>query len=259
MKSYFQRVVDLNGRARVYRVAGFLLTLVAVRFILAHGYGAPRVIADTGLYLAAGLMGVVFHEWAHAVTATAAGDRVPRMDGRLSLNPLVHLDFLGSLCLVLIGVGWARPVRITTNLYYRRPWTLAGITFAGPAANFILGTAAAGLLLFLTKSGFLQIPSARLDLIDIFTLQGLAAKFLLNLVLVNSLLGVFNLIPIPPLDGGALLMLAFTKDPGAAGRVSGHGFVFLLILMAFARVDTLIGEAGLAVARALFGLAGHFI
>lgn len=255
MKSYFQRVVELNGSSRVYRILGFLATLIAIRFFLAHGQEAPRVLAESTLYFLAGIAGLTFHEWAHAAAATAAGDPAPGADGRLTLNPASHLDFLGSLFIVLIGFGWAKPVRLSPFRYIRRPWVLAGVTFAGPAANMVLAGISAFAMVSLSKSGVLQISTTRLDLIDVFSAHGFAAAFLLRMVLVNCILGVFNMIPIPPLDGGSMLMLAFTGDSEASGKIGSQGFLFLLILMAFTRVDTLVYDAGVAMTRTIFSLA----
>jgi len=139
------------------------------------------------------VVGITVHEFSHALTAHLQGDPTPASQGRLSLNPLRHLDPLGTLFLIIAGFGWGKPVEFNSR-YLKNPRlgsVLVGL--AGPAANLILvivfGLALRGLLasnLFSEDSG-------------IFI-------FLSSLVLMNLVLLAFNLIPIPPLDGSKLLL-----------------------------------------------------
>jgi Zn-dependent protease len=132
------------------------------------------------------------HEFAHAATADALGDDTPRQHGRLTLNPAVHLDLMGSLMLLVVGFGWARPVPINPYALQRR--TSAGVmwvSLAGPASNLLLAILAA-------------IP-LRMGLVDPFA-PGIGPlpslySFLLQFIAINLLLMVFNLIPLAPLDG----------------------------------------------------------
>lgn len=132
------------------------------------------------------------HEFAHAWTATRLGDDTPRLAGRLTLNPLVHLDPLGSLLLIVAGFGWAKPVPV--NPYAVRSRTPAGmmlVSAAGPFSNLALALLAALLLRAgwvgstATSSAFLPTPSA----------------FLLEFAYINLILLFFNMIPLAPLDG----------------------------------------------------------
>jgi Zn-dependent protease len=132
------------------------------------------------------------HEFAHAATANAFGDDTPRLNGRLTLNPAVHLDLMGSLMLLVVGFGWARPVPINPYALQRRsPAAVMWVSLAGPASNLLLAILAA-------------IP-LRLGLVDPFA-QGAGPlpslySFLLQFIAINLLLMVFNLIPLAPLDG----------------------------------------------------------
>ena len=138
------------------------------------------------------LVAFTFHEFAHAATADALGDPTPRNHGRLTLNPMAHLDLMGTLTLVLVGFGWAKPVPV--NPYAVRRKTPAGmmlVSLAGPATNLLLGALAAIPLRF----GWVALS------------QGTSAffpslgSFLLEFLTINLALFFFNLIPLAPLDG----------------------------------------------------------
>lgn len=137
------------------------------------------------------------HEFAHAFVANLFGDDTPRLQGRLTLNPLVHLDPLGSLLLLVTGFGWARPVQVNPYILRRRaPSALMWVSLAGPASNLMLAVAAA-------------IPF-KFGLINVFGGVGRILptmnQFLLEFVWINLLLMLFNLIPLYPLDGEKIAM-----------------------------------------------------
>jgi Zn-dependent protease len=132
------------------------------------------------------------HEFAHAWSANAFGDDTPRLNGRLTLNPAAHLDLMGSLMLLVVGFGWARPVPINPYALQRRSSAaVMWVSLAGPASNLMLAILAA-------------IP-LRMGLITPFTgTSGLLPspyQFMLQFIAINLLLMVFNLIPLAPLDG----------------------------------------------------------
>jgi Zn-dependent protease len=138
------------------------------------------------------LVAFTFHEFAHAITADRLGDSTPRMHGRLTLNPLAHLDVMGTLTLLLVGFGWAKPVPI--NPYALRRKNSAGVmwvSIAGPVSNLLLGAIAA-------------IP-LRLRWVPLVTTTSLIlptmGEFLLEFLFINLALFLFNLIPLSPLDG----------------------------------------------------------
>ncbi len=132
------------------------------------------------------------HEFSHAAVATAFGDDTPRANGRLTLNPVVHLDLMGSLMLLFAGFGWARPVPINPYALQRRAHSaVMWVSLAGPASNLLMAFIAAIPLRFGLVSPFAQ------------TLGPLptAYSFLIEFVAINLLLFLFNLIPLAPLDG----------------------------------------------------------
>lgn len=139
------------------------------------------------------------HEFAHAWTATRFGDETPRQNGRLTLNPLAHLDPMGSIVLLFSGFGWAKPVPVNPYVLEQRSrFAFMWVAFAGPMSNFLLALLAS-LPFYL---GLVNLP-------DLFVpSSGLFPSFALivfEFVNINLVLMVFNLIPLSPLDGEKIL------------------------------------------------------
>lgn len=144
-----------------------------------------------------------FHEWAHAFAASKLGDTSIKYRGRLTLNPLAHIDPLGALALLLFGFGWAKPVPIDTRNFKRPKLDMAITAVMGPVANIV--AAMAGALIFNAVLCF--APSFMIT----NTAGGYLYTFLTFYIIVNIRLAVFNLLPIPPLDGSKILF-AFLPD-----------------------------------------------
>ena len=139
-----------------------------------------------------------FHEWAHAYTALKLGDTSVKYRGRLTLNPLAHIDPFGALALLLFGIGWAKPVPIDPR-NFKRPKLYMGVTaLMGPVANIV--AAMAGGLLF----HIIYVVSPTFFSGDIGNYVYL---FLSYYITINVSLAVFNLLPIPPLDGSKILFI----------------------------------------------------
>ncbi len=156
---------------------------------------SPAVLLARLLVL---LIGMPIHEWAHAWSAYELGDDTPRWEGRLSLNPLAHLDVLGSVLLLLTGFGWAKPVRV--NPYRMRTDPRSGMAlsaFAGPASNLLVAMLCA-----------VPFRLGWLTLTDVFTGSGLLnpALILWYVADVSIGLALFNLLPFFPLDGEKVLV-----------------------------------------------------
>ena len=134
------------------------------------------------------------HEFSHALTAVKLGDETPRRDGRLTLNPLKHLDLFGTLMLIASGFGWAKPVTINTWAVNRK--TKAGVmlvSLAGPLSNFLLAVIGAICFKFVPASSSYS------------KIYPTPSYFLMNFILINLNLMVFNLVPLAPLDGEKVL------------------------------------------------------
>jgi len=131
------------------------------------------------------LIALTFHEWGHAIIARFHGDNTAQMAGRLTLNPLSHLDIMGSIAILLVGFGWAKPVPVNPNNFKSR-WSEFWVALAGPGMNFVLAFAAVTIFFVYKKStGSNEIIT---NFFQIFLQLNLALAF-------------FNLIPIGPLDG----------------------------------------------------------
>lgn len=139
------------------------------------------------------------HEFAHAFAADRLGDPTPRRDGRLSLNPLHHLDPLGSLCMILTQrFGWAKPVVVNPFMLRDGRKGMAIVAVAGPIANLIMTVAFAVLARLVWFLAPVVSGTA-------FTVVYIVVNILLDIAIINLGLAVFNLIPIPPLDGSKIL------------------------------------------------------
>ncbi len=140
------------------------------------------------------IIALTVHEFAHAFSADRLGDTTPRSYGRLSLNPLRHLDVFGSLMLLIAGFGWAKPVPVNPYALGRRtPAGLMWVSLAGPASNFLLAALAA------LPLRFNLVPDVQLA-----AWLPTPASFLITFIFINLGLMLFNLIPITPLDGDAI-------------------------------------------------------
>ena len=167
--------------------------------LLSGNFTIQTIIAEILVVLVIIFLILPFHEWAHAQTAYLLGDKGIKQRGRLSLNPLSHIDPVGALAMLFIGFGWAKPVPVDAR-YFKNPKVGMAITaFMGPVANLI--AALAGLFVFHTL--WCIVPT-------FFTAGGFGSyvlAFLQFYIIVNVNLAVFNLLPIPPLDGSKILFV----------------------------------------------------
>ncbi|MFV1949808.1 MAG: site-2 protease family protein [Anaerolineales bacterium] len=169
------------------------------------------------------------HEFAHAWTANYFGDSTPRINGRLTLNPLAHLDPMGSLLLVVAGFGWAKPVPVNPyTLRQRAPSALMWVALAGPLSNFLMAIIAA--LPFQLNLVTQQQLSSYLYGGNTGYLPT-TAGFLVEFISINLVLMLFNLIPLPPLDGDKIVDY-FLPDKwrDSLARIRPYGPMILIAL-----------------------------
>jgi Zn-dependent protease len=190
------------------------------------------------------IVGITFHEFSHAAVATLQGDQTARSQGRLTLNPVSHLDPLGSIALIVAGFGWGRPVPFSPMHLRNRRWGAALVGLAGPAANFVLALAsviALRLLLSTSPLGGFEVD--------------FRVRLLEMLVLLNVVLGVFNLLPIPPLDGSRLLSIFLPPSrQNIVYFLDQYGIFLLLGILILA--PGLLTPVFRGITRFLYGLVG---
>ena len=179
------------------------------------------------MLLAAIVLSLSFHEFGHAACARLLGDDTAERHGRLTLNPLAHIDPMGLLMVVAVGFGYAKPVPVNPARL-RHAWAEAAVAAAGPLANLVLAALCVNILVWGLAGGFplLEGPSARV--------------FFLYLARINLLLMLFNLIPVGPLDGHYILQWLLPPGPAARyrelNRRWGSWVLLGLILLAVAGV-----------------------
>ena len=161
------------------------------------------------------LFALVFHEFSHGWVANKLGDPTAKYAGRLTLNPMAHLDLFGSLMILFVGFGWAKPVPVDSR-YLANPRTdMMKIAFAGPAANLLLAFIA-GSLIRLTGN------------------MGVLSSMLIMFAQINIMLAVFNMIPIPPLDGSQIFSgLMIRHNPDLVIKLQVYGPQILMGLILF--------------------------
>lgn len=145
--------------------------------------------------LIAVVIAITVHEWSHALASYCQGDKTAKYDGRLSLNPFAHLNIFGFLVLLLFGFGWARPVNVRASNFKRPRLGCAITAAAGPLSNFILAFIVSP---FLTITILQSITNPS----NLFTNLSTLLEYIM---MYNLSLGLFNLIPVPPLDGSRIL------------------------------------------------------
>lgn len=174
------------------------------------------------------------HEWAHAITAHRLGDHTPEQEGRVTLNPVVHMDLLGSvifplLCIFIIPggllFGWGKPVRINPSNFAHRTRDDILTTMAGPASNLVLALLAAVI------GGLLVRSYPRID------------ELVQMVVAMNVLLAVFNLIPLPPLDGSHVLRHAVGMTEETFYGIARWSFLIIIVAINIPIFRALLGAA----------------
>lgn len=181
-------------------------------------YGIPAI-----------LIAITLHEYAHGKVADILGDPTPQAQGRLTFNPLKHLDVMGSLMLILIGFGWAKPVQVNPS-YFKvdKDKGLMIVGLAGPVMNLLIA--------FCAGLGY--------NLFGSVTITGLGVTFGLffsYLIWFNVMLAVFNMIPLPPLDGSKVVKgIIPIKNQMLHYNLEAYGPIILLVLLLFGFIGPII-------------------
>lgn len=164
------------------------------------------------------------HEWAHGFVSTKLGDPTPRYQGRLTLNPMAHIDWLGAAGILLFGIGWAKPVQVNARYYKNAKWGMATVALAGPLSNIIV----AFISLFLYR--IIQTMVIATGILSNNNLLFAISLFFVSVAQINVYLAVFNLIPIPPFDGSRILF-TFLPQKYYFKIMQYERFIFIGILV----------------------------
>lgn len=168
------------------------------------------------------LIALTLHELAHGWVSGKLGDPTPKREGRMTLNPLAHLDVLGTLLMIFTGFGWAKPVMVNPMYYKDRKKGMALVGIAGPVMNVLLAFAA--LLIYVIVG--IVVFHANNGAVDISTFA-----YIMNVFAIRNLsFAVFNLIPIPPLDGSRVVSM-FLPDRAYYKLMSWERYSFVLIIL----------------------------
>ena len=190
----------------------------------------PSLVQQLAIQLPPLLFALTVHELAHGWVAFRLGDPTAKLDGRLTMNPLKHLDPLGVLAFVIMKIGWAKPVPVDPR-YFRNPQKdMLLVALAGPGSNVLLAIASA-----LLARVLVSVP-----VLPLFVLQPLVGMLVAS-VWINIMLAVFNIIPIPPLDGSKVLMGVLPPEAARSfARIEPFGFFILLALFYTGVIGALI-------------------
>ena len=181
-----------------------------------------RSFRDLAILIPAILVALTVHELAHAAVSLALGDDTAKRAGRITLNPLRHVDPIGFLMLVVVGFGWARPVTFDRSKLRSPVRDQIFIALAGPASNLVLAFLGAVAIRL-----FVAIPGMQHGAVAGFALESL---FIFSFI--NVVLAVFNALPVPPLDGSHLYMSVLVeRHPTIAVALSRYGFLLLIVVI----------------------------
>lgn len=182
--------------------------------------------------LVPGLLAITCHEVSHGYIAWRFGDPTARMLGRLTLNPLKHLDIVGTLMIFFIGIGWAKPVPVVFENLRNPKRDMIWVAAAGPVTNLLLATLSALLL-----RGIVAIGNPALSASAAAMVLEPVVLMLAFSVYINLLLAIFNMIPVPPLDGGRVLVgLLPYRQAAAWSRIEPYGMIIIIVLVFFTNV-----------------------
>lgn len=186
-----------------------------------------HILLKISIMLVPALLAVTMHEVAHGFIAEKFGDPTARLLGRLTLNPLKHLDPIGTIALLVFGFGWARPVPINPNNLRHAQRDMIWVSLAGPSANLLLALFSALLLRIIVYISIALPPGSQI--LTLIEPVGLMAAFGLY---INVILCLFNLLPIPPLDGGRVLMGVLPeRQAQLLRRIEPFGMLLIVFLI----------------------------
>lgn len=178
------------------------------------------------------LLSITFHEWAHGFVAYQFGDPTPKLQGRLTLNPFAHLDPVGTLMLFIIGIGWAKPAMLNPLNYPSKTKQML-VALAGPASNILLAVIMGFILVSIQLSNPTQTSEVFKTVVMSFNI----------IIRINLILAIFNLVPIPPLDGSRVLTWLLPEQMESFFlALEPYGLLLIIILLFSGGINLLINS-----------------
>lgn len=239
----------MNGSKRKLSPMVLLIILFFISRLIRGGLGDPLGwIIDRLLMMPGIILGLSLHEFGHAIVSTKLGDPTPRSQGRVTVNPLAHVDPVGLMALIFAGFGWGIPVQINPSYYKHRRRDEALVAVAGVTMNLVI------VILTTLVLKFIVMIASRTFFAT--TIGDVISEILLNIIWINSVLMFFNLFPIPPLDGFNLLTQIFDLTKYSWYRtLYQNGFLVLLILIMFNVTGAILNP----LVNGVYGLCFRFI
>ena len=204
-----------------------IIVLLAGRSLREGAFTDPKTwIMDKIIIIPAIFIGITFHEFAHAYVAYRLGDQTPKLQGRVSLNPMAHIDLVGLLCLFFVGFGWGKPVQIDPWSFKNRRRDELFVALAGVVMNFLIAFVFAFVIkIILTLTG------------SAWSYDGFGQSIYLMLfyvIYINLVLMIFNLIPVPPLDGFNIIAQIFNIGQSELyWKIYNYGSWILIAIVVF--------------------------
>ena len=229
------------------RILYIVLVLIVISNIITRLTSKDSILA-TLVTLPAILIAITFHEFAHAFAADRLGDDTPRRQGRLTLNPLAHIDPVGFVLLIVAGFGWGKPVQINPVKFKRNISMNKGeviVSIAGPLMNFVLAIISTIFMALVFKFNWFSNVDVKA--------YWLIILFILELILINVGLGVFNLIPLPPLDGSKIISGILPYNARSWFEKNSQIFYIVFVII------WLTGIAGVIISPAIKGITAGLL
>ena len=227
----------------LYIIIAIMLAFVVIQYAANPGQLIGLLLSAPGVLIA-----ITFHEFAHGYAAYKLGDDTAKMEGRLSLNPLAHLDPIGTLMLLVAGFGWGKPVHVNPRNYTRKMSMEKGeaiVSLAGPLMNFVLAIIFTLIYCAIFKfASFSFITS---------TVGGIIILLISSTISVNIGLGVFNLIPLPPLDGSKIIM-PFLPYNAKQWFINNEQIFYIIFVLIW-----ITGIAGTVITPAINGISNAIL
>ena len=187
------------------------------------------------------IIALSFHEFAHAAVAYRLGDNTPKFQGRVTLNPLAHLDPIGLICIIFIGFGWGKPVMIDPRNFMKPRRDDLFVSLAGVTTNFILAFVFGAVLWVLSLLVPMYLEDKTVIILTSSFLVKKSIEIIPKTIKINLVLMVFNLLPVPPLDGFNVVTEIFNiKYTELYYKIYEKGFFILMALMVLGIVSTII-------------------